>query len=319
MRGRNFRRAPWLATGLGMLALVACSSSPPQRAPVVVAAPAAAPASRAGVAAAPVATPAANPSVAPVLPAPIVRPTLAATPLVQPGPRVSAALAAQFPEPAVSFATPAFEPGRTAYTTHEELASILHGLERSGVDSSRGTDVTVLPLGMSQSGLSIEALAFTRAPVAAPAPAPSASDASVSVAPVAPPRRPAVVLVAGQHGDEPAGTEALIVIAQELAAGRLDRVLDQVDVYLLPRANPDGAALGQRGAADGSDVNRDHLLLRTPEAQAMAQLVRDVAPVVWCSTCTSTRSTPVSPRSSAACSAPMHCCRRRRSPTCGLS
>ena len=277
MRGRNFGRAPWLATGLGMLALVACSSSPPQRAPVVVAAPVAVPASRAGIVTTPIAAPTANP---PIAAAAIVRPTLASTPPVRPGPLVSAALAAQFPEPAVSFATPAFEPGRTAYTTHDELSAILHGLERSGVDSPRGTDVAVLPLGSSQSGLSIEALAFTRAPVAAPAPALSASDASVSVAPVAPLRRPAVVLVAGQHGDEPAGTEALIVIAQELAAGRLDRVLDQVDVYLLPRANPDGAALGQRGAADGSDINRDHLLLRTPEAQAMAQLVRDVAPVV---------------------------------------
>ena len=93
-------------------------------------------------------------------------------------------------------------------------------------------------------------------------------------------RRPAIVVIAGQHGDEPAGTEALLVAAQQLAEGRFERILEQLDVYLLPRTNPDGAALGQRAAADGVDLNRDHLLLRTPEAQAEAELVRGLAPLV---------------------------------------
>jgi hypothetical protein len=57
-------------------------------------------------------------------------------------------------------------------------------------------------------------------------------------------------------------------------------VLDRVDVILLPRANPDGAAAFKRGAADGIDVNRDHLLLRTPEARAIADLLATFAPLV---------------------------------------
>ena len=93
-------------------------------------------------------------------------------------------------------------------------------------------------------------------------------------------RRPASVVLAGQHGDEPAGAEALIVVAQDLASGRLERILDRVDVVLLPRANPDGAARFQRGAADGADINRDHLLLNTPEAQAQARLMVEFEPIV---------------------------------------
>jgi len=172
----------------------------------------------------------------------------------------------------VTFATPAFQAGRTAFTTNDELSAFLQGLMRS-VGPGRGTAVEVLPIGASQRGTTIEALAFTR-PYVAPAVAASPGAATAIG------RRPAVVIVAGQHGDEPAGTEALLVVAQQLAEGRLERVLEQVDVFLLPRANPDGTALGQRAAADGVDLNRDHLLLRTPEARAEAQLVRGVAPLV---------------------------------------
>jgi len=194
-------------------------------------------------------------------PAPVV-----ITPL--PAPSVPPAIAARFPEPSLSFATPAFEPGRSTFTTNAELRAIVRGLERGTTLGERATAVEVLALGASQAGEPIEALAFSRPP-APPAVAGSAAA-----------RRPAVVLLAGQHGDEPAGSEALIVVAQELAAGRLASVLDRVDVVVLPRANPDGAASFARAAADGTDINRDHLLLQTPEARAIARLLVQAAPVV---------------------------------------
>ena len=266
-----------LLAGAGALWLGACASSPMPR-PV-----AAAPSSPSAVAVSPSVMPraASFAGFAPLPPsaasAPVAPPT--PTPPVVSVPAISPAVAARFPEPAANFATPAFELGRTAFTRNDELHAILRGLVRSGDVSARGTTIDVLPLGTSQRGAPIEALAVTRAVDAAPAAAAPASASASSPSP-APTRRPAVVVIAGQHGDEPAGTEALVVIAQQLAAGRFDRVLDRVDVFLLPRANPDGAALGQRATADGSDLNRDHLLLVTPEAQAQAQLVRDIAPIV---------------------------------------
>ena len=93
-------------------------------------------------------------------------------------------------------------------------------------------------------------------------------------------RRPTVMLVAGQHGDEPAGTEALLIIARELApGGLLEPLLQQINVILVPRANPDAVEAGTRNAADGTDIAHDHLLLNTPEAKALATLARDYRPV----------------------------------------
>ena len=276
-------RGPLLALlALQAAALLGACASPPRPSPtgVVIFAPMPAPATR------PLAPPASSPASAPArsgagreaqapaaataqaLP---VRPAPPVVLVPLPEPAVPAALAANFPEPKANYATPAFQPGRSAFTSNEELAAFVHGLERNAPIGEHAGEIAVLPLGFSQGGVPIEALAFTRAPD------------PVAVAPGvagAPARRPTVVIVAGQHGDEPAGTEALIVVAQELAAGRLANVLDKVDVVLLPRANPDGAAVFVRAASDGTDVNRDHLLLQTPEARAIAQLMVQLAPMV---------------------------------------
>ena len=167
------------------------------------------------------------------------------------------AVAARFPDPPVVYATPAFEPGRDTFTSNAELRARLHALAADTTNLARSRLVEV---GSSQTGLPLEALHLSGAPVGAP--------------------RPAVLLIGQQHGDEPAGAEALLVIAQRLAQGDLAPLLDRIDVVILARANPDGAAVPRRASASGIDVNRDHLLLRTPEAQAQAQLVREFNPVV---------------------------------------
>jgi len=237
--------------GLAVAALCACTSAPPLPAWPV-------PPARGPAAAAPAVVAQAS---APAAAAPA--PSLSAQPAESP------AVAARFPDPPVGYRTPAFEPGHAGFTSNAELRTLVHGLVRDGEGGANATTIRLLQVGSSQTGVPIEALQFSRAPV------PLTSTGATARAP-----RPTVLLIGQQHGDEPAGAEALIVIAQELAGGKLAALLDRIDVVILPRANPDGAAADKRVTASGIDANRDHLLLRTPEAQAQAQLVREFSPIV---------------------------------------
>lgn len=203
----------------------------------------------------------------------IESPPAAADATTQPEP-YGPAVAARFPDPAVDYRTPAFAPGHVGFTSNAELHDLLAGLVRASAQRLGATDVKLLALGTSQTGTPLEALLFSRGEPGSTAPA-SGRLAEGLVA-----GRPTVLLVGQQHGDEPAGSEALLVVAQELAQGQLEPLLDRINVVVFPRANPDGAEAHRRTTASGVDANRDHLLLRTPEAQAQAQLVREFAPMV---------------------------------------
>lgn len=177
----------------------------------------------------------------------------------------NAAVAARFPDPATRYDTPGLAPQRNQFTTASELSSWLNS--QASKSLGRDTRLGIVQPGSSQRGSPIQALVATRAPGIQP----SALYDS---------RRPTVMLVAGQHGDEPAGTGALLIIARELApGGLLEPLLQQINVILVPRANPDAVEAGTRNAADGTDIAHDHLLLNTPEAKALATLARDYRPV----------------------------------------
>ena len=179
----------------------------------------------------------------------------------------NAAVAARFPAPQVVYTSPAFAPGHRGFTTNAELQAALREMVRNALPAIGRAGVTLLPLGTSQKGVALQAVLLTLSTDTSPAALQASS-------------RPTVLLVGQQHGDEPAGSEALLVVAQQLASGPLQGLLERINVLIFPRANPDGAAAGQRMTASGIDANRDHLLLKTPEAQAQAQLVREYRPVV---------------------------------------
>ncbi|MCR3751623.1 M14 family zinc carboxypeptidase [Lentzea californiensis] len=86
--------------------------------------------------------------------------------------------------------------------------------------------------------------------------------------------RTVVLLICSQHGDEPAGREACLIRMRSLPRSSGTTYL------FVPNANPDGRAADTRGNSAGIDINRDHLLLRTAEARAMASVIRDWQPDV---------------------------------------
>ena len=171
------------------------------------------------------------------------------------------AVKARFPDPAVRYATPGFAPGRSDFTTHDELVLWLADL------STRAASVRVRTIGESQEGRSIPMLVLSNAPIA------SAADALRL-------NRPVVWLQGLQHGDEPAGGEAMLAIAERLATGDLNPLLDRVTVVIVPRANPDGAARFTRATASGIDINRDHVKFDLPETVAVHRAMNAYQPQV---------------------------------------
>lgn len=155
------------------------------------------------------------------------------------------AVAARFPDPAASYATPGFRAGRTDFPSHAEVLAFLDELAR------QSPNVRVERLGPSQQGREMPLVLL-------------ADQGRFD------PSRPTVMVIGQQHGNEPAGGEAVLALAQQFASGPNAALLQKVNLVLVPRGNPDGAEHFIRVTANGIDVNRDHLLLRTPEARLLA-------------------------------------------------
>jgi hypothetical protein len=188
------------------------------------------------------------------------------TPRTMPAAPYAAAVAARFPEPDRLYITPGLGAGRSSWTSQSELAGWLREQARQARLTAPG-QAAVVTIGTSQAGLPIEALVFSSG-VGADAAALKATE------------RPTVLLLAQQHGNAPASAEALLVVARELAQGPLRPLLSRINVLIVPRANPDGAAKARRLTDNGFDMAHDHLVLETPEAQAIAKLARDYQPTV---------------------------------------
>ncbi|HWX04034.1 M14 family metallopeptidase [Collimonas sp.] len=171
------------------------------------------------------------------------------------------AVASQYPDPDVVIESPAFAAGKTDFTSQQEMLAFVQKL------AAQTPAMRVRQLGLSQQGRAIPLLAFAEPP--------SASGAELMKN-----GKPTVLLIGSQHGNEPAGGEAALAFASMLARGALGDILAHVNILIVPRANPDGSAAFLRGLADGRDVNRDHLMLATPEGQALAQVFNAYQPEV---------------------------------------
>ena len=96
---------------------------------------------------------------------------------------------------------------------------------------------------------------------------------------------PNVVLMWSQmHGDEPTATSALFdlyeYVRRHRSAPHVARLLASHTVHTVPMLNPDGAERFQRRNVQGLDINRDALLLQSPEGQILKRLRDELNPFV---------------------------------------
>ena len=86
-----------------------------------------------------------------------------------------------------------------------------------------------------------------------------------------------ILFYAQQHGDEVSGKDALLYLLRDVAR-EPDLLPSDVDLWVLPMVNPDGAEAGMRKNANGADLNRDHMVLEQPETRALHRVVRRERP-----------------------------------------
>ncbi len=142
-------------------------------------------------------------------------------------------------------------------SSHEQMMAYLEPL----ADSS--PRVTLKPIGTSVSGRPIPALFFSEDSVFA-----SQRD-----------KKPLVMMFCQQHGNEPSGKEAAMIVARRLLSEDAG-LLKKLDLILVPQVNPDGSEAGQRRNANDMDLNRNHVILSEPESSALHQLFLDWMPEV---------------------------------------
>lgn len=176
--------------------------------------------------------------------------------------RQSEAVKQRYPDPPVRFDTPGFAPGRTDFTSHEEMMAFISSLQR------RSDNMQVRVVGQSQEGRAIPVLVFS-------------NSRATTAADLLRLNRPVVLLVGLQHGNEPAGGEAMLALARDLTSGPLKALLDRITVVIVPRANPDGAYYFTRSPYANTDINRDHVKVEMPETVALHGVVNEYQPHVF--------------------------------------
>jgi len=120
----------------------------------------------------------------------------------------------------VRYDTPGLQTQRRAWTTNAELSQWLDELASTPADR---TSARRIDLGPSQNGTPLLALAL---------------NGTIGDKPLLSNGRPTVLLVGQQHGDEPGSSEALLVMARELAQGLLAPMLQRINVVSLSRGPP---------------------------------------------------------------------------------
>ena len=142
--------------------------------------------------------------------------------------------------------TPALKKKR-GYTNYKELINFINKLKES-----HPSVVSIEYIGESQKGYKIPVVHIK-----------TSSDSE----------KIKIWMQAGLHGNEPAGTEGLLYYLHLiLNDNNYTKLLDGVDLLVLPMANIDGYLKDNRYAANGLDLNRDQTKLMAPETRLIKKV-----------------------------------------------
>ena len=161
------------------------------------------------------------------------------------------------------FHTPQFSrqpgmPGHHKLTTNEEMWEFIHRLQNTK------KNIYVYTLGKSPKyGYDIPLVLFTRENVEGMSLEQAASLLRNN-------GKPTVQYMAQVHGNEPASAEGALAMMLSLTGDYGEKVLNNVDVYIVPRINHDGAReVIRQSPTTGEDMNRDYLYMNNREIRTV--------------------------------------------------
>lgn len=157
-----------------------------------------------------------------------------------------------FPPTPLVVATPSIAPGRSSFTTQREMLDYL------GAIHTKNSSTVVNLLGPTRGNNYLPVFVLSRGK--------ELTFQRTSNG------KPTVMLIAQQHGDEPMGCDVLMGTIKRIAQGGMNYLLDKVNIVIMPRINPDGAANFTRVARKNVDINDDHQKFYTIEATSVSNM-----------------------------------------------
>lgn len=175
------------------------------------------------------------------------------------------------PEYAKLFCTPQFKPGRPGrhqQTTNEEMLEFVENLAKDN------PNMHIFSLGKSPKyGYEMPLVLFTREDVAG-----KTLEQAAEV--IRQNGKPTVQYAAQCHSTEPCSTEGALAMMVSLS-GDFGKVLDAVDIYIIPRINLDGAYhMIRTSPTTKEDLNRDYLRTHNVEIQRVISVYNLFRPEV---------------------------------------
>ncbi|MBQ7624196.1 MAG: hypothetical protein IJS65_02845 [Clostridia bacterium] len=179
---------------------------------------------------------------------------------------------ALWPDYAEVFKTPYFAPGHPENrgTSQDEMTSFIRSLD--GEDDN----MYLYVIGKTPSyGYDYPVVIFTKADLS------GAATIEEAAAIIKADGKTTVHYQGQIHSNEPAGGESALALIRTLDGDYGESVLDSLDIYVVPRVNPDGARdYVRRNVKNGVDMNRDHLFMQSPETAMLHRVYNLFLPEV---------------------------------------